>query len=368
MTHIGIDARLLYYRPLGGTSTYIRQLAAALERIDTRNQYTLFQSRKANMPVAKRFSERKLWTPPHHRLERLALSVELWCCRLDVLHSPDFIPPLRGARRHVITVHDLTFLHYPNQKDAQSRRYYNDQIEMAVRHADHILTVSEASKQDLITMLSVPAEKITVHLHGIDDRFKELPADILADWRQQLVLPQRYILFVGTLEPRKNIPALLDAYLALPGGLQDEFPLLLVGRPGWLFDETMQHITKLQAQGSQIIIRSDIDDDMLPAVYNLATVFVLPSWYEGFGMPALEAMACGTPVIVSNVSALPEVVGACGLQIDPRDPAALAEALERALTDLAWQSHARQAGLRHAQEFTWERSAQIALSVYESVI
>ena len=161
-----IDARLTYYRT-GGISTYITRLVDTLERLDTVNRYTVFHSRKARESLVKRFEHARLWTPSHHRLERVALSVELLRHNLDVFHTTDFIPPQFGARRHIITVHDLTFLHYPQFLTDESRRYYNDQIGYAVEHADHILTDSTASKRDMIERLSVPESKITVHLLGV---------------------------------------------------------------------------------------------------------------------------------------------------------------------------------------------------------
>lgn len=363
--HIGIDTRLTFYRT-GGISTYMRRLVGALETLDRDNQYTIFLSRKANDMLTHRFRQAKLWTPCHHRLERLALSVELARFNLDVLHSPDFIPPLRGARRHVITVHDLTFLHYPQFLTDDSRRYYNDQIETATQQADHILADSQATKNDLIDMLGVPAEKITVHMLGVDERFKPLPNDTLEYYKNYLKLPQHYILFVGTLEPRKNIAGLLHAYQELVTRLPDTPPLLLVGRHGWLFDETMAQINKL-GLGERIVWREDISDEQLPAVYNLASVLVMPSFYEGFGFPALEAMACGTVTVVSNRSSLPEVVGEVGLQVDPDDPSALAAALEQALTDTTWREKMRISGIERARDFTWDKTASIVRGVYEAV-
>lgn len=365
MLHIGIDGRLTYYRT-GGISTYIRQLVLALEKLDTDNRYTIFHSRKARDLLSAHFRHARLWTPCHHRWERAALSVELARFRLDVLHSPDFIPPLRGAKRHVITVHDLTFLHYPQFLTADSRRYYNAQIAAAVRQADHILVDSQATRDDLAAMLAVPAERMTVHLLGVDARFKPLPPSTLADNRRTLGLPEHYLLFVGTFEPRKNILGLLQAYELLLRRLVDAPPLLLVGRHGWLFDETLAEIDRLRLS-SQVILREDIADEWLPTVYNQALALVLPSFYEGFGFPALEAMACGTPVVVSDCSSLPEVAGDAGLLVNPHDPAALAAALEQALTDATWRANARTAGLKRASEFTWERTAAITLSVYQQV-
>ncbi len=363
--HIGIDARLTYYRH-GGIGTYIRRLVAALEQLDVDNRYTVFHSRKSRDSLVKRFRYAKLWTPCHHRLERLALSVELARFNLDILHSPDFIPPLHGARRHVITVHDLTFLHYPQFLTTESRRYYNNQISRAVTQANHILADSEATKTDIINMLSVPPEKITVHMLGVDESFQLLPADALEAYRKKLELPPQYILFVGTFEPRKNIRGLLEAYRQLVIRLPDAPPLVLAGQRGWLFDETMAYLDSLKL-GARVIWRENIPQNALPAVYNMASILVMPSFYEGFGFPALEAMACGTPTIVSNRSSLPEVVGDVGLQVNPDDPATIANAMEFALTHLEWIEAMRQAGLERAATFTWERTAALVLSVYRSL-
>jgi glycosyltransferase involved in cell wall biosynthesis len=360
--HIGIDARLTYYRT-GGISTYIRRLIPALEAMDADNCYTVLHSRKAQQSLVERFRRADLWTPCHHRLERWALSVELTRFNLDLLHSPDFIPPLRGAKRHIITVHDLTFLHYPQFLTAESRRYYNDQIETAVRQADHILSDSDSTRRDLIAMLNVPPEKITVHLLGVDESFAPLSPEALAHFQRELDLPRGYILFVGTFEPRKNIGGLLEAYRLLHERLPDAPPLVLAGNRGWLFDETMAQIDSLKLP---IIWRENLSQNAMPALYNLASVLVLPSFYEGFGFPSLEAMACGTVPIVSKRSSLPEVVGTVGLQIDPDDPAAWAAALEKVLTDGEWYAAQRLAGLERAATFTWAQTARIALSVYRA--
>ncbi|MEO8609754.1 MAG: glycosyltransferase family 1 protein [Chloroflexota bacterium] len=365
MHHIGIDTRLLYYRT-GGISTYMRRLVMALENLDYDNRYTVFDSRKASESPAKRFERATLWTPCHHRLERISLSVELARCNLDVLHSPDFIPPLRGAKRHVITVHDLTFLHYPQYLTADSRRYYNGQILAATQRADHILADSEATKNDLIQMLNVPAEKITVHMLGVDERFHLLSSETRAQYQSQLGLPSEYILFVGTFEPRKNILGLLRAYQFLIEQLPDAPKLVLVGKRGWLFEETMAQIAAMRL-GERVIWREDISDDLLPAVYNLASFLVMPSFYEGFGFPALEAMACGTVPIVSNRSSLPEVVGDVGVQVDPDDYSALATVMQHALTDNEWRDRMRHAGLERARLFTWDKTASIVREIYEVV-
>ncbi|MEZ4667412.1 MAG: glycosyltransferase family 1 protein [Anaerolineae bacterium] len=363
--HIGIDTRLTAYRT-GGISTYMRRLITALEVLDLQNTYTIFQSRKAHERAPTRFNQATLWTPCHHRFERYALSVELVRHNLDLLHSPDFIPPMRGAKKHIITVHDLTFLHYPEYLTADSRHYYNDQIQVAVSQADHILVDSNATKSDLIDLLGVNPDKTTVHMLGVDESFTVLETTFLESMRRKLRLPESYILFVGTIEPRKNVRGLLKAYHQLLKRMPTIPPLLLVGRRGWLSDDTVQIIETLRSD-EKVIWRENIADEQLPTVYNLAKVLVTPSFYEGFGFPALEAMACGTIPIVSDRSSLPEVVGDVGLLIDPDVPETIAEAIEKSLTDIEWYDKMRRAGIERAKQFRWEQTAAITLSVYQSV-
>jgi glycosyltransferase involved in cell wall biosynthesis len=365
MQRIGIDVRLTYYRK-GGISTYMRRLVTALEALDNENHYTVFHSRKTTESLTQRFQRAALWTPCHHRFESIALSVELARFKLDLLHSPDFIPPLRGARRHVITIHDLNFLHYPQYLTEESRRYYNGQIKRAVRQADHILADSAATKTDLVNMLNVPADKITVHMLGVDESFRPLPPDTLEHYRRELDLPEKFLLFVGTFEPRKNIIGLLEAYRLLLDQLPDVPPLVLAGQRGWLFDETMQRIDHMKLV-QRVLWRENVSQQALPALYNLASALILPSFYEGFGFPPLEAMACGTVPIASNRSSLPEVVGHVGALINPDDPASIAQAVERVLTDTEWVKAQQAAGLKRATTFTWDDTARTALSVYNAL-
>ena len=366
MAHIGIDARLLAYRT-GGISTYTRQLVEALNTLKPPHNITIGHSRKDHIPLTTSFGKTSLWTPAHHRLERLALSMELARHRFDVWHSPDFIPPYYGARRHVITVHDLTFWHYPQYLTAEARAYYNAQIKVAVQQADHLLVVSEATRRDLIEILNVPVDKMTLQPHGAGGQYRPFSPQELIQAQEALDLPQGYILHVGTLEPRKNIIGLLEGYRLLLDTMPDAPPVVLVGKPGWLFEETQQKIDALHL-GEKLIWRQNVEDALLPAIYNLARVIVTPSFYEGFGMPALEAMACSIVPIVSNRSSLPEVVGDVGLLINPDDPTTITSALHKALTDDAWYAVQRSAALERSRLFTWEKSAQIALNVYEQVI
>ncbi len=368
MMRIGLDARLNYYRQ-GGIAAYTRHVIAGLAAIDSQSDYRILHNYRDAETLAPGANFRRVntWTPSHHRLERWALATELAPLRLDVLHSPDFIPPQWGARRYVITVHDLNFLLYPQFLTLESRRYYNDQITRAVRQADHILACSEATRADLIAMLDVLPEKITVHLEGVDPAFRPLDAAAVTAARQALDLPERYLLFVGTFEPRKNIPGLLAAYRLLRDQLPDAPPLVLAGRRGWLFEETFARVDEL-ALRPHVLWRDNVPQAWMAALYNGATLLLMPSFYEGFGLPPLEAMACGTPTIVANRSSLPEVVGEAGLLVNPDDPADIAAAMARLLADPALHDRLRRAGLARAAQFTWAQTSAIVHRVYQQVM
>jgi glycosyltransferase involved in cell wall biosynthesis len=362
---IGIDARLLYYRK-GGISEYTRQLILALAELDTTSDYAVlhnFRDQENYCPVPN-FRRLNLFTPCHHRFERTALSVELSRHRLDVLHSPDFIPPRRGARRHIITVHDLHFLQYPQFQTAASLRYYRDQIRWAVQHADHIFAQTETTKREIIELLNVPPEKITVHLLGVNPSFRVLPKNEVQATLASYQLPVQYMLFVSTIEPRKNIPGLLRAYAQLRQSRPDVPMLVLGGQRGWFADQELALIPELNLT-EHVRLIEDVPFDVLPALYNGAYLVVLPSFYEGFGMPAIEAMACGTPVVVTERGALPEVVGEHGIYINPDLPESIADGITQLLDDATLVEKLRVGGLQHAAKFSWRRAAEIALQTYQ---
>ena len=216
-------------------------------------------------------------------------------------------------------------------------------------------------------MLNVPAGKVTVHLPGVDARFRPLTEAEMAEWRSRLSLPAAYFLSVGTLEPRKNIIGLLDAYALLRERTPTAPPLLLAGSRGWLYEETLAHISRLSL-GDSVQLREDVPAAGFPALYHGALALIMPSFYEGFGLPPLEAMACGTLPIVSNRSSLPEVVGEVGALIEPEDPQSIAAAMARALEDTAWRDSQGAAGIARAAGFRWEDAARIALATYTHVV
>lgn len=366
--HIGIDCRLPTYR-MGGISQYVIYLIQALGQLEGSERYTVLHSRKEKrsfVPGDRRFSRSDLWTPCHHPLERYALSLELARHRLDMLHSPDFIPPLRGARRQVITVHDLTFMHYPEFLTDESRRYYSDQIAWAVATADHISADSHATRQDLIALLGVPAEKVTtVHLaaspvHTTDYGMGEREATTA-----KLGLGSGFILAVGTLEPRKNWPMLLRAYHRLRRESGLSVPLVMVGNRGWLFEDVFRTIEALDLTG-HVHHLSRLADVELAHLYRAAAVLAFPSHYEGFGLPALEAMHAGCPVVASDRGSLPEVVGDAGILLPPDDPDAWSETLWHVLTDSDLAGAMRRAGPQRAALFTWTRTAEATRALYRA--
>jgi glycosyltransferase involved in cell wall biosynthesis len=361
---IGIDARIAYYAR-GGIRNYVLHLLGALALLDVDTDYYVLHSRKDRDPPlpGPNFHSVACWTPSHHRLERWALGLEVARLGVDLLHSPDFIPPAFGYRRSVITIHDLNFLYYPRFLTAESHRYYNGQIEWAVRRTDHVLADSHATKSDLTSLLEVPLEKVTVVHLAADPAFRPLPEAEFQRVAARYGLEPGYLLFVGTLEPRKNLPGLLQAYRLLLNEGVTTAPLVLVGGKGWLYDEVFEQVEALHL-AERVRFLHDVLDADLVGLYNGAGVLAMPSFYEGFGLPALEAMACGTPVVVARRASLLEVAGEAGLLVNPDDPNDIARVLARVLTDEPLRAQMRELGLAQAARFTWEEAARKTLALY----
>ncbi len=365
--HIGIDARMLFYR-MGGISQAVLHLLPALAALDGENRYTIFHSRqdgRSYLPSSPNFQRADLWTPCHHRLEPWSLSTELLPHRLDVLHSPDFIPPLWGGRRKIITVHDLNFIFYPEFLTRESLRYYAGGIQSAVRRADGIAVDSEATRQDMIERLGAPPEKVRTVLLAVNPIYEKAYGETaVTATLQKYNLPRGFILFVGTLEPRKNIPTLIRAYDLLRQETAVDVPLILVGGKGWIYDDVFATIDELGLRG-HVRHLSGVFDEELAHLYHGAGVLVTPSFYEGFGLPALEAMYCGCPAVVSRRGSLPEIVGPEGLMVDdPKDTDAWADILRRVLTDDELRAGAIANGRIQAKTFTWEKTARQMLKLY----
>lgn len=363
---IGIDLRLHAYAP-GGIAHYAWRLAEHISPLLPADTLQVFQHRKETGTLSAPGARvRQVWTPPHHRLERWALGAEIMPARLNLLHSTDFIPPAWGARHTVITVHDLTFLLYPQYLTAESQRYYNDQIVWAVERADAIIADSYATQRDLEARLGVSPERVTVIHLAADSRFRPLPAPEVEAGLQRYGLAPGYLLFVGTWEPRKNLRGLLDA-LELLHAQGEQRTLVIAGRPGWLYDEIFQHIKALGLEAWVRFVEGISSEDLV-LLYNGALLLALPSFYEGFGLPALEALQCGTPAVVANRASLPEVVGEAGLLINPEDPQTLAAACQQLAQDARLRAQLRDLGLAQAARFSWDKMARETLAVYQHVL
>ena len=362
---IGIDARLVYYSQ-AGIGQYILHLVNSLAEIDRENEYVLLQSRKDETTILEQpnFRRVSLWTPSHHRLERYALNVELMRLGLDVLHSPDFIPPHRPSCRSVITVHDLAFLLYPHFLTKESARYYGH-IDEAVRWTDHIIAVSQSTRRDTIQHLGVPEDKITVVHEAANPIFRPIDRQEARDQvRDRHGVDAPFVLFVSTIEPRKNVPTLLRAMWQLIECYKEEVHLVLAGGKGWLFEDAFAVVDELDLDGRVHFVGRVTSEELL-SLYNAAELLAHPAFYEGFGLPPLEAMACGLPVIASNVASLPEVVGDAGLLIDPHDIDELTVAMWRILNDPDLRQELIDKGQRQAARFSWERAARETLEIYQ---
>jgi glycosyltransferase involved in cell wall biosynthesis len=364
---IGIDARLVFYNR-AGIGQYIVQLIEALARLKSDETFLILQSRKDKSTIieANGFKRCSLWTPSHNRFEQPALSFEISRLGLNLLHSPDFIPPFRRNCKSVITIHDLAFLLYPHFLTKESARYYG-QIDHAWRNTDHIIAVSEATRKDVVKLLGVPEEKITVVHEAVNTIYRPLPKEEARQHvKMRYNLDRDYILFVSTIEPRKNLPGLLQAYRRLRDDYKREEPLVLVGGKGWLWQEVYQTIDELSLE-PYIAFLGHVPSEDLLHLYNAARLFVHPSFYEGFGLSPLEAMTCGTPAIVSNAASLPEVVGDAALLIDPHDIAGLTVAMWRVLTEEELRQELISKSLKRASKFSWDQAARETLAVYRRV-
>jgi len=313
--------------------------------------------------------QRRILTPPHHRLERWTLPVELLARRPwpTLLHSVDHVGPAWGAWRSVVTLHDLAFLLYPETHTAASRAYYAATGE-SVRRAARVIAVSQRTASDAVRLLGVDPARIRVVLEAAAPTFAPRGEDEFRAVAARLGLPadvRPYALFVGTLEPRKNVPLLLEAFALVRRQVDAE--LLIVGGRGWL-DEPIFAAHARSGLGDAARFLGNLGEDDLATLYSHAAVFVLPSLYEGFGLPVLEAMACGAPVVCSNAGPLPAVTGDAAVLLAPEDPAVWARAITNVIADARRADALRQKGFAHARTFSWERAAQATRDVYREAL
>ena len=364
---IAIDASRTVVARRTGTERYSLELIRALLRLEARHEYLLYFNQP---PPPDLIAPGPGWQPriiPQPRLwTHLRLSAALASDRPDVLFVPAHVLPIRHPPRSVVTVHDLGFRHFPRAHPPTSRLYLEASSRWAARAATRLIAISECTARDLERLYGVPRERIRVVYEGVDPSFRPVrdPATLAALRARYELGRKQYLLGVGTLQPRKNLSGLLRALRILLDGGAEELQLALAGQPGW--GGALQAELRRLALEPHVRLLGYVPDDDLPALYSGALAYVQPSLYEGFGLTALEAMACGTPVVASNSSSLPEVIGGAGLLVDPQ-PTEIAAAVRRLIDSSYLRAELAAAGPRRAASFTWERCARETLAVLEGV-
>lgn len=377
---IGIDYTAAV-RQRAGIGRYTRNLIQAVSSRDRRNAYVLLVAgagvaRHALVdPRAGNVDVR--WVPISDRWlhiiwQRLRVPVPVQAVtgRLDLFHSPDFVLPPVGKTPSIVTVHDLSFLRVPQHFVPGFSQYLSAAVTRAVRRADRLLADSESTRSDLVELLGVAQDKIRVIYPGVERRFEPIrDLEVLDKVQRRYGLPDSFILGLGTLQPRKNFTGLIKAFELMIGTARTrqevrDVHLVIAGGPGWLHGDAHELVMRL-GLSERVHFAGFVEDEDLPGLYSLARAFAFPSWYEGFGLPILEAMACGTPVLAADNSSLPEVVGEAGLLVEAGDVDALAAGLLQLLVDEGVRESYILAGRERAAQFTWERAAEQLLVEYD---
>lgn len=296
--------------------------------------------------------------------EQLFAPISITRRGIDLFHASAYALPLLCPARSVVTVHDLSFFRFPHLFNRFNRVYLRTITRLSARRATRLIAVSEATARDIVDLLGVPRAKVAVVHNGVDGRFRPLPVAEVAAFRARRGLPEQFILHLGTLEPRKNLTTLVRAYARLRRMTARPPALVLAGGRGWLDEEIFRLVGEL-GLGESVHFPGYVEWEEQPLWYNAAAVFAYPSLYEGFGLPPLEALACGTPVVAARTSSLPEVVGDAGLLVAPTDDHALADALRTILTDAGSRDDLSERGIHQAARFRWTTAARKTLDVYD---
>lgn len=364
-------------RQNAGIGTYVRNLVAALIAQDTTNHYTLLTSGKAtpehSFPIADNVRGRNIFLPDRYLnilwyRWRVPVPATLFSGQTDIYHGPDFVlPPLGRAVCKVVTIHDLAFLEHPEYAVPSLAAYLKKVVPDSIQAADAVVAVSQETQRTLITHFQTPPEKLSVIPLGVGKHFRRITDPILLDaTRHKFKLKHPLVLSVGTLEPRKNHSGLIKAFYQATKQKGGPAMLAIAGGKGWLYEETQQLIADLKLE-RKVRFLGHVTDLELVTLYSMADIFAFPSFFEGFGIPPIEAMACGTPVITSNTSSLPEVVGDAALLVDPHNIDEMAHTMLRVLHQESLRTELRQKGYQRVQQFTWEVVAQKMLNVYQQL-
>lgn len=374
---IGIDVTAALTQG-GGIGRYVRELTRALAAADNTTTYKLFTAKPpATFPVPDPLPQTTNFTHKPAPIDeswlyrlwyraRLPLPVQMVTGKLDLFHSPDFVlPPVAGNIPTLLTVHDLSFVHYPHVYEERLVTYLNKVVPWSVKRATHILADSQATKDDLVRIYDTPDEKVSVLYSGVSDDFQPVSSDKkLAAVRKKYHLGSKpFVLTVGTVQPRKNYEMLVRAFAKL----DSDVTLAIAGGKGWLERGLSAEIATHNLQ-KRVKLLGFVDDADLPALYSAATLFVMPSLYEGFGIPILEAMACGVPIISSDSSSLPEVVGDAGILLPSDDETAWMTAMRDLLHDASRRANMVGKGAIRAHKFTWQRAAIQLQSIYQNLL
>jgi glycosyltransferase involved in cell wall biosynthesis len=354
-----------------GNCTYIRNLVESLIDLNTDNEYFLYITDSA-YPYYRKFDNRRnIYIRPlagkdaPRRL--LSLGLKTYHDRIDILHVQYVAPPFfRG--KLVVTIHDISFLHYPKYFAFGKRVYLKYLVPYTLRKSHQIITVSEFSRQDIIRTYHVPADKIQLTPEAAHPRF--IPDTILQEQKallRKLGIQDKYLLFVGRLDVRKNISALISAFSMIKRTKAIPHQLVIAGRQDFLRGPLQKQILAEDIL-PHVVFTDFVPEELLPTLYAHAEVFVYPSFYEGFGLPVLEAMASGCPVIASNTSSLPEITGDAGLLVNPHQPEKLAQAIWMVISDGILRESLRRKGLERSRKFNWRETAERTISVYKKAV
>ena len=372
---IYIDASAAVHQQ-AGLARYARSLASTLvEYGGSKHSFGLFYNRSGRddlgpdlsaIPARSVRAGYKAWRMAVWLGHRLGASFDRVLPDACLYHATEhLLMPLRRVPT-VLTVHDLIYHLFPGYHKRLNYWYLNAAMPLFVRRADAVIAISESTKRDLMRVYQVPEQKIAVIYEAASTGFCPSSEDAVRQARARYGLPERYVLAVGTIEPRKNLIRLVDA-LRLLRHTDPTLSLVIVGSAGWLYQDFFQHVENLDDARS-VLLSGYVPDVDLPALITGASVYVLASLYEGFGLPILEAMACGTPVVCSSASSMPELGGDAARYFDPYDTHGMAAAIAAVLTDPDLRAEMRKRGLEQAARFTWRRTAEDTLAVYERVI
>jgi len=365
---IGIDASRAATRERTGTGNYSLQLIRHLLALESGHRYRLYFNRPPTVELFPMRADLELRVMPFPRLwTHVRLSWEMARQPPDVLFVPAHVLPLVHPRCSVVTVHDLGYRHYPEAHPLLDRLYLDLSTRYNAQAARRVIAVSQATQDDLVQHYGIEPGKISVVYSGWDERMQPVEDEgTIERVKARYGIRGEYVLYVGTLQPRKNLGRLLEAVALLREQAQrGEAPgLVIAGRKGWLYDPVFQQVERLGLE-REVVFPGYVPQEDLPALLSGARLFVFPSLYEGFGLPVLEAMACGTPVVCSNVSSLPEVAGDAAFLVDPRDVKGMAEAMNRLLQDEGLRAEVVERGYRRVRQFSWDRCARETLAVLE---